>query len=60
MVEKNTKITVLAPEVSMSPSITEVLDFLDEYDVIREGLPEADTGGLELNIIAFLVKHESH
>ncbi len=60
MAEKNTKIIVLAPKVSMCPEMGEVTDFLDLCKVKYEGIPEADTGGFELNIIAFIIRHECH
>ena len=57
MAEKYTKITVHAPEVSMSPLAFEVLDFIENYGVKYVGIPEADTSDLELSIISFFVEH---
>ncbi len=57
MAEKYTKITVHAPEVSMSPSAMEVLNFIEYYGVKYEGIPEADTSDLQLSIISFFVDH---
>ena len=46
MGEKYTKITVHAPDISMSPKTLEVLNFIESHDVKSEGIPEADTTNL--------------